>query len=95
MESSTYPIKEVPETESPEKSSETASKASSALANDGSRYNVSNLSTEAVEFVPSKKVSNKSECKKDSQEIEEIAEIVSLAAIKFQVGQGNYLKLAR
>ena len=95
MESSTYPIKEVPETESPEKSSETASKASSALANNGSRYNVSNLSTEAVEFVPSKKVLNKSECKKDSQEIEEIAEIVSLAAIKYQVDPGNHLKFAR
>jgi len=95
MESSTYPIKEVPETESPEKSSETASKASSALANDGSRHNVSNLSTDAVEFVPSKKVSIKSECKKDSQEVQEIAEVVSLAAVKYQLDQGNYLKLAR
>ena len=64
--------------ESPDKSSGTASKASSAFANDGSRYNVSNLSTDAVEFVPSKKIINKADCNKDPQEIEEIAEIVSL-----------------
>lgn len=56
MESSTYPIREVPESESPEKSSQTTSNASSALANDGSKYSASNLSTDVNEFIPSKTV---------------------------------------
>lgn len=51
MQSTNYPINKVAETDTPEKSSETTSKASSALANNGST-NFS-LSTDAVEFVPS------------------------------------------
>ena len=51
MQSTTYPIKEVIETDSPEKSSETTSKASSAIANDGSKHLASNLSTEAVDLL--------------------------------------------
>ena len=64
------------ESESPEKSSETTSKASSAIANDGSKHLASNLSTDAVELVLETNISGKIEKNSGSSEVIEIAQTV-------------------
>jgi hypothetical protein len=77
MLSTTYPIKEVAETDSPEKSSETTSKASSALATDGSKHMASNLSTDTAEFFHTNSIISKSMSSTGPKEVAEIARTVS------------------